>query len=788
MTTSSAANREADGALELSAVLDGVASHARSTVAAESIRTRDPSTDVAAVTEQLLLVEELLLLRRRAEGIELSVVPDLRSALARLRLPGSVLDLPQLTDVRRTLAAGRALLTEIARVKERAPLLAALAVPPVDRSVEKRLDQAVSDEGELLDSASPALAAARRTVHQARERLIKRLDGLIRELGGSGSVTMREGRYVIPVRRDARQRPDGIVHDESGSQGTLFVEPTAAIPLGNALRSAMAAEEREILVVLRELTESVRGSQEALTLLFEMVTHVDEVNAKSEWAAVMQGHRPDVVPGEGVLKVVRGRHPLLLMRGIDAVPFDLLLDVHQRTLLITGPNTGGKTVLLKAVGLFIRLAERGIIPPVGEGTVLPLISTLFVDIGDHQSLGADLSTFSAHVAQLRRILDNATAQSLVLLDEVGSGTDPAEGGALAMAVLEELTRRGTLILATTHLGSLKELATRVPGVSNGSLTFDASTLSPTYRFTKGVPGRSFGLAIARRLGLPVSVLVAAEAMVPDAERTLDRLLAAVEARATELESREQVVEDRSAEFDRREAVLTVSERDVSEREAALRTAEREGERERARQAKAYLLEARKRVETALAQARGAVDEASAREARRLIEEGVRQQSIALEEHHDAVIGDPQSLVVGARVRLGTGAVGELAELRPDGRAIVLVGSMRLVVKATTLTRLPDATRPARVTLTPSPDVAEVPAIGEIDLRGMRADEAEGVLLAALDSAVISAQPQLAVIHGMGTGVLREAVRRRLGADARVASFDFAPRNQGGTGVTIAVLR
>lgn len=788
MNAPSDANAAADAALEFATVLDGIATLARGPVAADRIHALTPSTDLDWVGSQLALVAELLDLRRRAESLEITPVPDLRGTLGRLKVPGSVLELSQVVDVRRVLAAGRLMLAELDRIGERAPLVARLAVSPVDRALEKRLERSVDDDGELLDSASPALAAARRAVHTARERLVKRLEALLREIDGSGSVTMREGRYVIPIRRDARHRPDGIVHDESASAGTLFVEPTAAIALGNALRAAVAAEEREVLAALRELTDFIRPERASIAALFEMAVTLDALAARADWAFDTNGHRPMMVESGGTLQVVRGRHPLLLMRGIDVVPFDLTLDPGQRTLLITGPNTGGKTVLLKAVGLIIRLAQSGVIPPVDPESILPTVDRVFVDIGDHQSLAADLSTFSAHVAELRRILDDATADSLVILDEVGSGTDPAEGGALAMAVLEELTRRGTLVLATTHLGALKELATRVPGVVNGSLTFDAATLSPTYRFTKGVPGRSYGLAIARRLGLDAAVLEAAEAMVPDADRTLDRLLASIESRTEELETREGAVAERLIEAERREAVAAVTDRDQAERESLLREQERNAERDRARQAKAYLLEARKRVEDALALAKGAADEASAREARRLVEEGVREQADRLEEVAEPALPGSGRLAVGARVRLGTGATGEIAELRTDGRAVVLVGSMRLVVKATTLTRLPDASTPVRASAIPRIDDADRAVIGEVDLRGLRVDEAETEVLAALDGAVMSAQPHLAIIHGMGTGVLRDAVRQLLAADTRVASYDFAPRTQGGTGVTIAVLR
>src|SRR5690606_240123 len=289
-----------------------------------------------------------------------------------------------------------------------------------------------------------------------------------------------------------------------------------ALPI-YALRAAIIAEERVVLAVLREVTDLLRPAQEAIAALHEMCVALDTLHARASWAADCNAEVPQQTGIGGRLALQGARHPLLLARGIDVVPFDLVMDETERTLLISGPNTGGKTVLLKTVALAVLLVQSGVVPPLGPDSAVPHLTSLFVDIGDHQSIAADLSTFSAHVAELRKILDTADAGALVILDEVGSGTDPAEGGALAMAVLEELTTRRTLTIATTHLGALKSLAGRIPGVVNGSLQFEAATLSPTYRFTKGIPGRSYGLAIARRLGVDSSVLEAAEAHVPEVE-------------------------------------------------------------------------------------------------------------------------------------------------------------------------------------------------------------------------------------------------------------------------------
>ncbi|MDX2261948.1 MAG: Smr/MutS family protein [Gemmatimonadales bacterium] len=789
-----ATSADALAALEFQAVLEVVAGHAAGPLGAAQLRARQPTADLGWIRWELALVGEVLAVLRRGDRLEVPPVPELKGALGRLRMEGSVLEISELAAVKVTLAAGRAVAQELERLAESCPKVAALRAPPADRTVERLLELAVGDDGDLLDTASPALAAARREVHAARERLVRRLESLLRDLDpaavpGGATVTMRAGRYVIPVRRDARSRPEGIIHDESGSAGTLFLEPSAAIELGNAVRAAIIAEERETLRVLRDLTEQLRPLRDTIAALHAVAVEVDTILARARWARDCNGEVPTVGEVGTPLRLLGARHPLLLARGIKVVPFDLVLDGNERTLLISGPNTGGKTVLLKATGLMLALTQAGIVPPIGAECVLPIVQRLFVDIGDHQSLAADLSTFSAHVAELRRILDASDAGTIVILDEVGSGTDPAEGGALAMAVLETLTRRGVLTLATTHLGALKDLATRVPGVVNGSLQFDAATLSPTYRFTKGIPGRSYGLAIARRLGVDPVVLAAAEALVPEAERDLDRLLAQVEAREQALRAEEAAVRERAGDVERREAVAAMTAELQAAREAELKRQEKEAERERAKQAKAYLLQARKLVEDALALAKGAVDEASAREARRLVEEGVRSESRRLEERDALEPAGTGAIAPGRRVRLSTGTVGEVAEVRSDGKVVVMVGTMRLVVTAASLTPLnaADAGPKAKPMLRPVDEPTRESAT-ELDLRGMRADEAEAVVLGAIDGAVLAEHPQLAIIHGMGTGALRDMVRRLLKHDKRVASFDFAPRTQGGTGVTIAVLR
>ncbi len=775
--------------IEFGAVLERVAGHAVGTLGAARVRARWPTDDVDWIRGELARVGQVAGLFRRGDTLLAEPIPDVTRSVGRLRIEGSVLEGVELAGLQRVLVASRQVHADLRRVADAAPLASALARPLPDKTIERRLEQSLDPEGNLLDTASPRLAAARREVQAARQRLLRRLDALLRGLDPSSaaadaSVTMRSGRYVIPVRRDSRSRPAGIIHDESGSAGTLFIEPSDTIELGNALREAQVEEERETLRVLRELTDLLRPELPLVRNAVEMCVAVDDLVARARYAVASNGEAPDVAAAPSALKIVNGRHPLLLAGSEPVIPFDLDLDGQERTLLISGPNTGGKTVLLKAVGLAAALAGSGIIPPVGAGSRLPIFRRFYADIGDRQSIAASLSTFSAHVRMLRRVLEEADDATLVLLDEVGSGTDPAEGAALAGATLVSLTRRGSVALATTHLGTLKDLASHSPGIINASLQFDAVTLTPTYRFLKGVPGRSYGLAIARRLGVAAEILADAEARVPEAERSLDALLAAVEERERELRVAQGALAEREVDLESLSARLGLQHESQAAREAELKRREKESERQGRQQARAYLLEARQRVEEALGAARGAVDEAAAREARRLVEDAIRTEGEALAgQRGSGAAGQSAEITAGTRVRLESGGSGEVVEIRSDGKVVVAVGAVRVVTDSSTLTVVPlKEDRRHRDDAAPRPRGLAAPL--EIDLRGMTGDEAEMATLAAVDAAVLSEQPFLRIIHGMGTGVVRDRVQRVVSKDRRVSRYAFAPRNQGGTGVTI----
>ena len=784
------ATADALDALEFASVLAQVAAGTAGMLAGDVIRSRRPTDDIPWIEGELFLVNEAASLIRTRQGIAADPVPEIARALSRLGVEGSVLEIGEMIAVRQSLAAARLVGGELKRVEKDAPLLFRLSQPLPSRTVEKRLEQSIDTDGYLLDGASPGLAAARKEVRSARDRLVKRLEALLKSAeggGGEGSVTVRNGRYVIPLRRDARNRPGGIVHDESASGGTLFVEPAEAIELGNALRAAEAAEDREVLKVLRELTDLIRPERAIIAAVHAMCVRVDEVVARGKYAVSVDGQLPAIGAPGSAITIRNGRHPLLF-GDREVVPFDLELGASERTVLISGPNTGGKTVLLKAVGLVSAMAQSGIIPPVGGGTTLPVFTSFFADIGDRQSIAASLSTFSAHVKALRNILEHADEGSLILLDEVGSGTDPAEGAALAAAALLSLTRRRALTLASTHLGTLKQLASVSPGVVNASLEFDAGCLSPTYRFLKGVPGRSYGLAIARRLGVPEDVLLAAESQIPDTERHLDAVLAAAEQRERVMNERESAIEERASGLEMLAARLAAQNEIQVSREAELKKREREAEKQARKETKTYLMEARRRVEAAISTVQSAADESRSKEARRMVEEGINAEARALEEveQSERAGRSAQSVDVGQRVRVGAGSVGEVKKIRSDGKLEVMVGVMRMVVDVSAVTPLgPEAVKSSPAA--PPQVRAAGPATEsppEVDLRGMTGDEAEAAAIQAVDSAFLAERPFLRIIHGMGTGVVRERVRRVVSSDRRVSKFGFAPANQGGTGVTI----
>jgi len=794
-------NQHALGVLEFSAALDLVAGYASSALGAERMRELRPSADRAWIEREHGRVAAVRTIVEGEAAWRPQRTIDIRSALARLRVEGASLSATDLLSVRNFLCASRLSAESLRNDKMPAVSLAMIRAEidahVIARNEEKALENAIDDDGNVKDDASSTLRRIRRELRGTQGEIVRMLERIVARLEPrfqvpDMSVSVRNGRFVIPVRREARSAVGGIVHDTSSTGGTLFIEPPAAVEAGNRIRELEAEELREIDRILAELSESIRPLRAAMSDALEAMIVLDSLYARARFAQKLGCGVIEFSDPSAGFSILGGRHPLLVAQGIAVVAFDLELAPEERTLLISGPNTGGKTVLLKSLGLFAAMAQSGVPVPVSDKSRLAIFDDVYADVGDEQSISSSLSTFSAHLKNLAEVLRSATLQSLVLIDELGSGTDPVEGAALGGAILEALTKRRSLSVATTHLGALKELATEVEGVVNASLQFDSVALAPTYRLIKGIPGRSYGLSIARRLSLPEDVLQSAEARLPTGERDINALLA-------ELETREQKLGERESESAAiAEDVRTRAHR-VAERETALRERERTAERDARREARRLLLDARAEVDRTIRElkessAAAAADEA-AREARRRMEQLAATEGKALADLEDetrveaatsASVSGPVGTGDFVSVSTMGGRTARVVELR-DRDAVVAFGSVKMTVPRIALepARRPDGGERIQVAI--RGDIPEVEAKSEIDLRGLRAAEIEDVVMQAVDSAVRADLKSLRIIHGKGTGALRERVAEMLRKESRVSSFRLGAWNEGGAGVTVADL-
>ena len=641
-----------------------------------------------------------------------------------------------------------------------------------------KLESAIDPNGELLDGASPALGGLRRAVRVAYERLRTRLESIVHgELGGALQepiITLRNGRYVVPVRADAKSRVKGIVHDQSGSGQTLFIEPLVVVELGNAWREAQLSAEAEEERILDELSGLVAAQADALDETLAALATFDLWLARSRLAGDMDAVRPETIDRDEV-ELLSARHPGLTGK---VVPIDLRLGTEFRALVITGPNTGGKTVALRTLGLLSLMHQSGLHIPAATGSRLPVFKDVFADIGDEQSIAQSLSTFSGHMRSIVRIVDAAGAGCLVLLDELGAGTDPTEGSALAQALLDHFIAAGALVAATTHYPELKAYAHNSGQAENASVEFDIETLSPTYHLRIGLPGTSQAFAIASRLGLPDELVDDARGRLGRAQAEFEQTLVSI--KATQLTT---------------EAALARA----AEAEQRARAARQEAEEERrsARRERAAAAEsARAEAERALAEVKAEIGAARELIARATLTDANLQQSAArLDERVSALAGDPAAvepvvpeaptpIEVGATVRSRDGWRGTVAEIEGD-TATLAAGTLKIKVPLDELelisgrvTELPTETiRPQAHRVIPT----------SLDLRGARVDEALEQMESYLDSASVAGAPRLTIIHGHGTGALRDALRSRLSAHPLVKKWRAGERGEGGDGATIVEL-
>lgn len=752
-----------------------------------------------AALERLAETSEMRGLLDAGEDLPFGGVHDLREAQAALSR-GSLLSSAELTRVHSTLQATARVHSFLRGRGERAPCLKELAQTLPDlRELERKLGRALTPEGELRDDASPQLKRLRRRVRELEREVQRRMSACLQAPDiqphlQDQFVTQRENRPVLPIRADARRHVRGIVHDVSSSGTTVFIEPESVVELSNQQRMAQMELTREIERLLRELGEAVNAEDAAIAALGDTLETLDVVRARGGLSRKLDGVAP-LTDESAPLSLRELRHPLLLLEaGLareDVIPNDLALPSEARGVVISGPNAGGKTVLAKAAGLAALSLRAGLHVAASPDSSFPILDQVCADIGDEQDLRSGLSTFSARMSNLARIVADADAHTLIIVDEIGEGTEPGEGASLAQAILEALADRGAYVVATTHFNQLKELAGSDLRFVNASAEFDTGTLLPTYRVRMGLPGSSGAIWVAERMGLEDSVVKRAQALLDDEDRKLEALTRSLSGMRQELEAERQaasrVREESEAIREDYESRLTLLR---SAREKALAAMKVDLE-QAYRQAREEIAEVTRALQRGGPHAgrsanRAQAELASIRERTQVVEEAQREDT-------ERVPIEPESLAPGVRLEL-EGIAGEAVLVEPpdrQGRVVVRMGGARTTVPLERVRRIHAEPRsgeeaklkPIRVDRVPFEERADP----ECDLRGLRVDEALDRAEAHLQRMLGTSVRQVIFIHGHGTGALREAIRAWLQGRPEVTEFTPGGPQQGGNGITVAML-
>ncbi|HEY7126260.1 MAG TPA: endonuclease MutS2 [Ktedonobacterales bacterium] len=786
------------GTLEFPKILERLAHEAAFSASKALARALQPSDDLDEVKQRQAYTSEarrLLELRpdagvRGARDIRPTVLRAERGAML---LPNELLEV--LATVRSSIYVGRLL----EKVEGELPLLKALGADlPQRPKLVERIEESISEDGEVLDSASPLLRRLRADIRGAQQRLQEKLQSLVNELRPAlqdAIITTRSDRYVLPVRAEARGQVRGIVHDQSSSGATVFVEPLVIVEMNNKLRELHLAERQEVERILTELSEAIGKEALALNLDVQLLAEIDLALAKARYSELTNSNPPHL-NDKGRVKLLAARHPLLTGK---VVPTDFHLgDTDFSMVVITGPNTGGKTVALKTVGLLTLMAQAGLHIPADDRSEINVFADVFADIGDEQSIEQSLSTFSSHLSRIIDILKQAGPKSLVLLDELGAGTDPSEGSALARAILMHLLAKHVCVVATTHYSELKAFAYDTAGVANASVEFDVETLSPTYRLQIGLPGRSNALAIASRLGLPQDIIEQARQLLGTTGVQMESLLEGLQA-------------DRRAAADERYH-LSMERAEAEHLRKQLQTERAKFEEDRAR----ILNEARAQARRELEQVQRQLDQMRVDMNRRRVDlekvERMRARVSGMEGRlapvpepkRRAVQPAAEEAAVSGPLEVGDTVLvrslnqrGELVSL-PDskGEVEVQLGLLKVRVLLENIERLSkrqaraEEPRTSRASLPgislPDLGAREVPDM-QLDLRGKRVEEVLERVDQYLHDAYMVGMPFVRLLHGKGTGALRQAIREQLAHHPLVRSFAPAAANDGGEGITVVTL-
>ncbi len=746
-----------------------------------------PSTSLVEIQQELARLSELKATLEEEE-FPLAGIFAIHGAVNKSGVEGTVLQPKELLHIGSTLKAARILKTYISKRAERLKSIMQISENLfIDKVVEFNIEQAIDETGTVRANASKELESIRRAISERYEQLRKRLESILKDASDLGLsqeeiITTREGRMVIPVKAEHKNRVPGFIQSASSSGATVFIEPTETLELNNDIRSLQFQEQREIERILRELTMQVGGIRPAMLANVDILARVDALHAKAKYSVEILGVAP-VVLDRGPIKLLKARHPILMMKhGYDeTIPLDLELGGEYDTLVISGPNAGGKSVALKCVGLLVLMVQAGLHIPASGQSVVRIFQKMFVDIGDEQSIENDLSTFSSHLANLKEIDLNADAGTLVLIDEIGSGTDPGEGGAIAASLLESLTRRGALTVATTHHGSLKGFAHNTDRVENGAMEFDQDTLTPTYRFRAGVPGSSYALEMAARLGFSESLLEGARERLGQQQTKLDSLITDLEAsmqkQRKELES---LLEERSRLSD----LVKQYETKLAAQAKELRQLKRDAVDE----ARNILERANAVIEQSIKEIRESGANARVVKDVRAEVVGMKREILQQQEALQQIEPTDTRITVGNLVTVTDGSeTGEVENISPDGKtATVLFGNVKMRVSLSDLhLSRQRKSQPGRSYAYVEADTKDL--LKGLDLRGMTGDEALPLIDKFLDDAILAGLHRIDIIHGKGTGALRKKVTDFLSSHPRVKSFRLGEWNEGGTGATMVEL-
>jgi len=771
--------------LEFDAVRELLAQQCQTSLGASLAREIEPEFDAEDVWERLAETEEALDFIGKISAPSLGAVTDLRPAFNRAD-KGGTLGASELAECAWCLQALRQMKTALTPMQNdlRRLFERTLNFPDAPK-VEARILESVDGDGTVRDSASPALAAIRRkrlaAAGKITERIQSYVSGRTRDYLSDPLYTTRDGRYVVPVKVEHQSKIRGIVHDKSSSGQTVYVEPEDVLQLGNALRQAEAEEREEVQKVLAELSALLSTVALAAIASIEDAAELDLILARARFGGATGGTLPEKLKRDRRgIEIKEGRHPLL--DPSIAIPLSLSVGVESDGLLITGPNTGGKTVAIKTVGLFVLMAQSGMMPP-AQRVFLSPFSQVWADIGDEQSLQQSLSTFSGHIKNIAAAIKDCREGALTLFDEIGAGTDPAEGAALAKAILLDLQAKGAAILASTHYGELKAFAYNTPGFANAAMEFDAKSLRPTYRLIMGAPGASHALKVAERYGIPPRLIETAKGELGEAAQDVTRML-------EQLEVAQKQARTAQGEADRRAAEMRTAEETAQRKLAEADEVRRTAFAKANARIEEALRDIRQEAERLFDELKNAVDPTTLQRIRKDLKALQEVGHEAADEFRIETPSEPSEGQVrkGASIRVeGYTQTGTALEDPKGGKVKVQLGPLKLTVDESAVR----AVKPAVETKKASPNLRLERAIharSEIHLRAMRAEDAERDLERFLDDAVLAGLPSVRIVHGKGEGILRALTHQMLRKHPHVGKFSDADPANGGAGVTVAMLK